>query len=137
MVTDLEIEMSNLSKSETSMLRNFNNLQIRFGRDDRLAHHLLTTTVSQQVGVSQQLIPRSVFMDRVLFIDGDERFSQDMGVRLAGRGLKVSLFRTEDEGIRAVREGDARYEFTETELPDGDGFLCSPMHTVPGVIRRW
>ena len=137
MVTDLEIEMSNLSKSETSMLRNFNNLQILFGRVDRLAHHLLTTTVSQQVGVSQQLIPRIVSMDRVLFIDGDERFSQDMGVRLAGRGLKVSLFRTEDEGIRAVREGDARYVYTETELPDGDDFLCSPLHTVPGVIHRW
>ena len=74
MVTDLEIEMSNLSKSETSMLRNFNNLQIRLGRVDRLAHHLLTTTVSQQVGVSQQLIPRSVSMDRVLLIYGDERF---------------------------------------------------------------
>ena len=74
MVTDLEIEMSNLSKTETSMLGNFNNLQILFGRVDRLAHHLLTTTVSQQVGVSQQLIPRSVSMDRVLLIYGDERF---------------------------------------------------------------
>ena len=74
MVTDLELEMSDLPKTETSMLRNFNNLQIRFGRVDRLAHHLLTITVSQQVGVSQQLIPRSVSMDRVQFIYGDEQF---------------------------------------------------------------
>ena len=54
-----------------------------------------------------------------------------MGVRLSGRGLKVSLFRTADEGIRAVREGDARYVFTETELPNSDRFpLLATAHSV-------
>ena len=67
MVTDLELEMSDLPKTETSMLRNFYNLQIRFGRVDRLAHHLLTITVSQQVGVSQQLIPENSDTPNLVF----------------------------------------------------------------------
>jgi DNA-binding NtrC family response regulator len=78
----------------------------------------------------KQLKWRDVCMDRVLLVDGDERFSHDMGVRLAGRGLKVSLFRTAEEGVKAVREGDAKYVFTESVLPDGDGFpLLAAAHT--------
>ena len=76
-------------------------------------------------------------MDRVLLVDGYERFSHDMGVRLAGRRLKVSLFQTADEGVKAVRVGDAKYVFTESVSPDGDGFLCWQLLKPHEATHRW
>ena len=75
-------------------------------------------------------------MQRVLLVDGDSRFRNEMKDRLARRGVNVACAGTAREGLRLYRRGRPAWVFAEAELPDGGGFpvLEEARHHTPVVM---